>query len=84
MLQIIQKNYWKDKGDSMQFKSIHIDNQSKKRERYERRVGTKFLSVSKNTNDWYSGLDRGKLVGLTFIDLKKHWRQLAMVFFASN
>ena len=24
-----------------------------------------------NTNDWYSGLDTGKLVGLTFIDLKK-------------
>ena len=25
----------------------------------------------KNTNDWYSGLDLGKLVGLVFIDLKK-------------
>ena len=25
----------------------------------------------KNTNDWYSGLDRGKLVGLTFIGHKK-------------
>ena len=25
----------------------------------------------KNTNDWYNGLDLGKLVGLVFIDLKK-------------
>ena len=25
----------------------------------------------KNTNDWYNGLDVGKLVGLVFIDLKK-------------
>ena len=25
----------------------------------------------KNTDDWYSGLDLGKLVGLVFIDLKK-------------
>ena len=25
----------------------------------------------KNTGDWYSGLDLGKLVGLVFIDLKK-------------
>ena len=24
----------------------------------------------KNTDDWYSGLDPGKLVGLVFIDLK--------------
>ena len=25
----------------------------------------------KNTDDWYNGLDLGKLVGLVFIDLKK-------------
>ena len=25
----------------------------------------------KNIDDWYSGLDAGKLVGLVFIDLKK-------------
>ena len=25
----------------------------------------------KNTDDWYNGIDLGKLVGLVFIDLKK-------------
>ena len=25
----------------------------------------------KNTDDWYNGMDLGKLVGLVFIDLKK-------------
>ena len=25
----------------------------------------------KNTNDWYSGLDLGELVGIVFVDLKK-------------
>ena len=29
------------------------------------------IHLLKNTNDWYSGLDTGRLVGLTFIDLKK-------------
>ena len=29
------------------------------------------LCLLKNTDDWYSGLDLGKLVGLVFIDLKK-------------
>ena len=36
----------------------------------------------KNTNDWYSGLDTGKLVGLAFIGLeKKHLILLTMVSF---
>ena len=26
---------------------------------------------SKSTDDWYSGLDKGQLVGLVLIDLKK-------------
>ena len=27
--------------------------------------------LTKNTDDWYNGLDLAKLVGLVFIDLKK-------------
>ena len=37
---------------------------------YRRRNST-VTHLLKNTDDWYSGLDLGKLVGLTFIDLKK-------------
>ena len=29
------------------------------------------VCLLKNTDDWYNGMDLGKLVGLVFIDLKK-------------
>ena len=29
------------------------------------------IHFPKNTDDWYNGLDLGRLVGLVFIDLKK-------------
>ena len=35
------------------------------------RLHSTITSLLKNTNDWYRGLDLGKLVGLVFIDLKK-------------
>ena len=38
----------------------------------------------KNTDDWYNGLDLGKLVGLVFIDLKKLLTLLTMRFSARN
>ena len=36
-----------------------------------RRLHSTLTCLLKNTDDWYSGLDLGKLVGLVFIDLKK-------------
>ena len=40
---------------------------------YERKWPRKYClkNVLKNTDDWYNGLDLGRLVGLMFIDLKK-------------
>ena len=35
------------------------------------RLHSTVTSLLKNTDDWYNGLDLGKLVGLVFIDLKK-------------
>ena len=35
------------------------------------RLHTTLTSLLKSTNDWYRGLDLGKLVGFVFIDLKK-------------
>ena len=35
------------------------------------RLYSTLTCLLKNTDDWYSGLDLGKLVGLVFIDLKK-------------
>ena len=29
------------------------------------------MLTSKNTNDWYSGIDTGNVVGMVFVDLKK-------------
>ena len=36
-----------------------------------RQLHSTLTCLLKNTDDWYSGLDLGKLVGLVFIDLKK-------------
>ena len=36
-----------------------------------RRLHSTLTCLLKNTDDWYSGLDLGKQVGLVFIDLKK-------------
>ena len=36
-----------------------------------RRLHSTLTCLLKNTDDWYSGLDLGKLVGLVFIDFKK-------------
>ena len=35
------------------------------------RLHSTFTCLLKNTDDWYSGMDLGKLVGLVFIDLKR-------------
>ena len=35
------------------------------------RLHSTLTSLLKSTNDWYRGLDLGKLVGLVFIDFKK-------------
>ena len=35
------------------------------------RLHSNLTCLLKNTDDWYNGLDPGKLVGLVFIDLKK-------------
>ena len=35
------------------------------------RLRSTVTCLLKNTDDWYNGLDLGKLVGLVFIDLKK-------------
>ncbi len=36
-----------------------------------RRLHSTLTCLLKNTDDWYSGLDLGRLVGIVFIDLKK-------------
>ena len=36
----------------------------------------------KNTDDWYNGMDLGKLVGLVFIDLKKRHSILLIITFS--
>ena len=36
-----------------------------------RKLHSTVTCLLKNTDDWYKGLDLGKLVGLVFIDLKK-------------
>ncbi len=36
-----------------------------------RRLPSAPTCLFKNTDDWYSGMDLGQLVGLVFIDLKK-------------
>ncbi|MCP4485226.1 MAG: reverse transcriptase family protein, partial [Flavobacteriaceae bacterium] len=36
-----------------------------------RRLHSTLTCLLKNTDDWYSGMDLGQLVGLVFIDLKK-------------
>ena len=36
-----------------------------------RRLHSTLTRLLKNPDDWYSGLDLGKLVGLVFIDIKK-------------
>ncbi len=36
-----------------------------------RRLHSTLTCLLKNTDDWYSGLDLGQLVGLVFVDLKK-------------
>ena len=35
------------------------------------RLHSTVTCLLKNTDDWYNGMDLGKLVGLVFIDLKK-------------
>ena len=48
------------------------------------RLHSTVTHLLKNTDDWYNGLDLGKLVGLVFIDLKKLLTLLTMRFFAKN
>ena len=48
------------------------------------RLHSTVTCLLKNTDDWYNGLDIGKLVGLVFIDLKRHLTQLTMTFFAKS
>ena len=36
-----------------------------------RKLNSTLVCLIKNTDDWYGGLDAGKLVGLVFIDLKR-------------
>ena len=36
-----------------------------------RRLHSTLTSLVKSTDDWYSALDSGQLVGLVFIDLKQ-------------
>ena len=46
------------------------------------RLHSTVTHLLKNTDDWYNGLDLGKLVGLVFIDLKKLLTLLTMRFSA--
>ena len=36
-----------------------------------KRLHSTVTCLLKNTDDWYNGIDLGKLVGIVFIDLKK-------------
>ena len=49
-----------------------------------RRLHSTLTCLLKNTDDWYSGLDLSKLVGLVFIDLKKVLILSTMISFAKN
>ena len=48
------------------------------------RLHSTVICLLKNTDDWYNGLDLGKLVGLVFIDLKRHLTQLIMAYSVKN
>ena len=48
------------------------------------RLHSTVTHLLKNTDDWYNGLDLGKLAGLVFIDLKKPLTQLTTMFFAKS
>ena len=48
------------------------------------RLHSTLTCLLKNTDDWYNGLDLGKLVGLVFIDLKRHLTQLIMAYSVKN
>ena len=41
-------------------------------------------SLVKSTDDWYNGMDLGKLIGVVFIDLKKLSTLSTMISFAKS
>ena len=45
---------------------LHIPNQSG-----FRRLHSTVTCLLKNTDDWYTGLDSGQMLGMVFVDLKK-------------
>ena len=49
-----------------------------------RKLHSTLACLIKNTDDWYSELDAGKLVGLECIDLKRHLTLLTMAFYVEN
>ena len=44
------------------------------------RLHSTLTCLLKMSDDWYNGLDLGKLVGLVFIDLKKHLIRSTTIF----
>ena len=50
---------------------LNLDNLRAKEQSGFRTLHSTLTCLRKSTGDWYSGLDKGQLVGLVLIDLKK-------------